>query len=111
MISEFEIFSQAGFTEAADIIGQVSCTIEGKPVYGILNEFTAEQVLEIGGIAGTYTATLTGDKRELAHITSPIERTLYGLVITLESRKFKITRCALDSVSFTLGLTNPTKGK
>lgn len=111
MPSAFDDFIQSAFSEAAQVLGQVSFTLEGKTVLAILNEFTAEQTLDLGGISGTYTATLTGDRRQLAHITSPIERTLYGIVITIDGRKFKITRAALDGGTFTLGLTNPAKGK
>lgn len=111
MPSAFDDFIRTGFDEAAQVLGQVSFTIEAKTVLAVLNEFTAEQELIIGGKSGIYAATLIGARPQLAHVTAPIERTLYGRDITVDGRAFKITRCHLDGQTFTLGLSNPSRGK
>lgn len=110
-MSPFDAANQAAFTEAAAYFGQQRFTLGDKTIAGILNEFGCEMDVIIGGKSGTYTATLIGDRRQISHITSPIERSLYGRDITIDGRTFKITRCALDEISFTLGLTNPSKSK
>lgn len=111
MTSALDDFLRTGFDEAAQVMGQVSFTLLDKTVLAVLNEFTAEQELIIGGKSGIYTATVTGARPQLAHVATPIERTLYGRDITLEGRTFRITRCHLDGQTFTLGLSNPARGK
>jgi hypothetical protein len=110
-MSAFDIFNSSAIKQALPTFGQVSFTLESKTIYAVLNDYSAEVDLMIGGKVGTYLATLTGDRSQLGHITGLIERVILGASITINSRAFKITACHLDEVSFTLGLSNPSKGK
>lgn len=113
-MSAFDDFNDTSFADAADIIGTEDFTIGGfsETFAGILNEFSAEKTIDIGGLVGTYLAILVCEPDQLTSvITGSIERALDGKVVTILGRSFKITRAALDESTITLGLSNPAKTK
>jgi hypothetical protein len=111
-MSLFDTFTESCGTEAFNVIGTAAFTISGidGEFAGILNEFTSQKELSIGGILGTYTATLVVSRREIAsEVTQPIERALTGRSVTCEGRTFKVASVDQDTVFITLGLENETK--
>jgi hypothetical protein len=111
-MSLFDTFTESCGTQAFNIIGTAGFTISGidGEFAGILNEFTSERELTMGGKVGTYTATLVVSRREIAsEVTQPIERALTGRSVTCEGRVFKVASVEQDTVFITLGLENETK--
>lgn len=116
MGSEFDDFNSLAFGDAADVMGREEFTIGGidETFYGLLNEFTCERDLMIGGRSGTYTATILcalADFIDVDGLEGPLERALEGKRVQINGRDFKIDRAAHDGSSLTLGLSNPSKGK
>ncbi len=111
MRSEFDDFNETGFREASGVFGSEPFTIGGVPgtYFGILNEFTCEKELDIGGKFGTYTATVICALDDFSDLDGPLERTLDGKRVSIAGRDFKVSRVAHDGVTLTLGLTNPVK--
>lgn len=109
----FAAFNAQSFADSAAIYGVETFAITGlSPEFtGILNEFAAEKQIDLGGIVGTYTATLMCELDQFDDIEGSLERALDGRTLTLAGRTYKISRCALDDTALTLGLTNPAKGK
>lgn len=112
-MSPFDAYNAQSFADAAAILGTESFTIAGlDEIYrGILNEFAAEKQIDLGGLLGTYTATLLCEPSQFDDIEGRLERTLDGRLVTLSGRTYKITRCALDDTALTIGLTNPAKSR
>lgn len=99
-------------TDAFAIIGGIAFTISGidGEFSGVLNEYTSQRELDIGGLIGTYTATLVAKRREIAaEVTGQIEKVLTGRKVTIEGRVFKIANVGHDSISVTLTLENEMK--
>lgn len=94
---------------ASDIIGGEEFTVSGYTgtFQGILNEFASEKEIEIGGIIGTYSATLVCELEQFDDCAGPLERRFDGRLVTVGGRTFKITRAALDDISLTFGLAHP----
>lgn len=111
-MSGFDDFCEGCFADAAAIIGTASVTISGIPgrtIYGVLNEFASEKELDIGGIQGTYIATLVCELDQFDDITGKLERRFDGMTATVDGRVFKINRTAIDEISLTLGLQHPNR--
>jgi uncharacterized protein len=110
-VSAFNDFNTQSMGDAAETIGETSVTITG--VSGspkaIVDQFTAERELEMGGYVGTYDARAMVRLTYLSGVTAPIERTLEGGTLTVDGRTFRIDVVELDSVTATLGLNNPKK--
>jgi hypothetical protein len=111
-MSLLDTFTEGCADDAFNIIGTAGFTISGidGEFAGVLNEFTSERELTMGGKVGTYTATLVISRREIAaEVDQPIERALTGRSVTCEGRVFKVASVEQDSVFVTLGLENETK--
>jgi len=106
-MSQFDTFNSAAFGAAAAIFGEVSFTLDSVTYTGVLNEFTAERELEIGGFVGNFAATLVCSLAQFSAITAPVERTLEGHQLTLSGRTFRIQKAAADECTLTLGLVHP----
>lgn len=94
--------------QATDTIGEVAVTItgvSGSPL-AIIDQFSAERELEMGGFVGTYDARAVVRLTFLSGVTAPIERTLEGKTLTTDGRTFRIDTVELDTVTATLGLKN-----
>lgn len=107
-MSAFDDFNSTAFAETSDILGTEEFTIPGLTgtFTGILNEFTAERSIDLGGKQGLYSATLVCDLDQFDDLDGPLERTLEGKRLTLSGRSYKIDRVAIDSLNATLGLAN-----
>jgi hypothetical protein len=115
-VSAFDDFNTQSMGDAEEAIGGIAVTItlpSGSTVSGspkaIVDQFTAERELEMGGYVGTYDARAMVRLTYLSGVTAPIERTLEGGTLTVDGRTFRIDVVELDSVTATLGLNNPKK--
>ncbi len=109
MISEFDAFMSAGLTEAAQVIGTVSFTVQGTSYRnaGILDAFTSSRELEIGGFVGNFDATVLCLRKKFTETSgTPLERTLDGKLLVIDSRTFRIARVEMDESSVTFGLVH-----
>jgi hypothetical protein len=110
-VSAFDDFNTQSMLNAAETIGEVAITItdvSGSPM-AIVDQFSAERELDVGGFVGTYDARAVVRLTFLSGVTAPIERTLEGETLTVDGRTFRIDVVELDTVSATLGLNNPKK--
>jgi len=109
MISEFDSFMSAGLVEASKVIGQVSFTVQGTTYRnaGILDQFTSSRELEIGGFSGNFDATILCLRSKFQETSgTPLERTLDGKLLVIDSRTFRIARVEMDESSVTFGLVH-----
>ena len=109
MISEFDAFMSAGLTESSKVIGQVSFTVQGTSYRnaGILDAFTSSRELEIGGFIGNFDATILCLRSKFTEVSgTPLERSLDGKLLVIDSRTFKIKSVEMDETSVTFGLVH-----
>jgi hypothetical protein len=112
IMSLFDTFSEGCLTDSANIIGEIAFTIGGinQEFAGVLNEYTAQRELDVGGLRGTYSATIVAKRREIAaSVSGQLEKTLTGRKVIIEGRTFKISTVDHDSISVTLTLENEIK--
>lgn len=103
-MSAFDDMISAGLEEASAMFGETAFTFEGRTFHGVLNEYAGEQEVEIGGILGSYNATLVCAKPQFRLVTKPLQKTLNGALITMEGIGYRVERVSVDSASVTLGL-------
>lgn len=103
-MSLFDDMVAAGMAGAEDLFGSTPFTLDGRTYQGVLNEYAGEQEVEIGGILGNYNATLVCQKPQFRLVAKPLQKSLNGALITIESIGYRIERVAVDSASVTLGL-------
>lgn len=103
-MSDFHDMIEQGMEEAGDIFGTNTFVLNAKPYQGILNEYVGEQEVEIGGILGSYNATLVCPKAQFRLLIKPLQKSLNGALITMDAIGYRIERVHVDSASVTLGL-------
>lgn len=103
-MSAFDDMIAAGMESAEGLFGSTPFSLEGRNYEGVLNEYAGEQEVEIGGILGSYSATLVCQKPQFRLHAKPLQKTLNGALITIEGIGYRIERVAVDSASVTLGL-------
>ncbi len=103
-MSELDDLMNEGLTVSSEVMGAESFTIDGRPLSGVLNEFEGEQEIELGGLLGTYNATLVCTRAQFRVFGSPLTRTLKCKIVEIDGVKYSIKRIANDSVSVSLGL-------
>lgn len=103
-MSDLDDFMNEGLTISSEIMGETEFTIDGRPLTGVLNEFEGEQEIELGGLLGTYNATLVCPRAQFRFFGSPLTRTLKSKIVEIDGVKYSIKRIANDSVSVSLGL-------
>lgn len=111
-MSAFDEFNDGSMADAFDIIGTETFTLSGvagRTFEGVLNEFASEKEIDLGGIAGIYTATIVCRIDQFDDLTGKLERRFDGMEATIEGRKFRVGRTAIDEVSVTLGLQHPNR--
>ena len=98
-MSAFDEFSDGSIADAFDIFGTETFTLSGVTgsFCGVLNEFASEKEIDLGGITGTYTATLVCQLEQFDDIDGKLERRFDGMTATV------------DGISITLGLQHPNK--
>lgn len=112
-MSAFTDTITADLAVAFQVFGSVSVSISGVAgtFAAVVDQFSAERELELGGFVGTYDAVAFIQAADAAGITAPIERTLEGRTLTVDGRTFRIDRAIQDDAGITLGLANPAKRK
>jgi len=111
-MSAFDEFNDGSMADAFDIIGTERFTLSGvagRTFEGVLNEFASEKEIDLGGITGVYTATIVCRIDQFDDLTGKLERRFDGMEATIEGRKFRVGRTAIDEVSVTLGLQHPNR--
>lgn len=110
-MSDLDDFLTSSQADAMEVIGTMSVTIDGTTYPAVVNQFSAERELELGGFVGTYDASAFIELSELSALTAPLERTLEGKTLTVDGRTLRIDRVLVDVTGVTLALSNPAKRK
>ncbi len=110
-MSDFSDFCASGMSAAFTVVGTKSATILSVPYNAVIDQFSAARELEIGGFVGEYDATALIQAADMSAVTAPIERTLEGQTLTVDSRTFRIDLVHIDEAGVLLGLSNPNKRK
>lgn len=105
MKSEFDSFNDACFSEARGVFGEVSFTILNRPYSGVLNEFQASRTQDIDGIMVAIDATFVCGLEQFEDLTKPLEKTLSGLHLETDGKRYRIETATVDSISVTLALS------
>jgi len=100
----FDDFTVAALADAEAAFGSQAFTLDGATYTGILNEFQGEEAAEIGGMLGSYNATLVCQKPQFSALTRPLQKTLLGKVLTIDGLQYVAHSVGVDGASVTFGL-------
>lgn len=103
-MSDFSDFADFAMSDASDVFGLTTWTMDGKAYSGVLNEYEGEQEMELEGMLASYNATLVCTRPQFQLLAKPLQSTLKNKTITIDGVNYKTARIAVDSAGVTIGL-------
>jgi hypothetical protein len=91
-MSDLDDLMSEGMIISEEVMGAERFYIAGLPYVGILNEFSGEQEIELGGILSSYHATLVCQRPQFRAFGSPLHQTLQGKIVEIEGVKYTVQR-------------------
>ena len=100
----FDDFIADALGTAEEVFGGLAFTIDAVSYTGILNEFSGDEEVELGGVLYAFSATLVCQRPQFSALTAPLHKTLQGKHVLIDGIKYRVAKAIADTASVTLGL-------